>query len=782
MLPAILLLACASGGWVTAAEGRSFKRIATFPVCKQYEPNCNTDLETVAEIVVASDDGHTLVYTDAANGGVGFVDITNPGAPAGLGLLSLGGEVTSVGMAHSNYAVASVNTSPDYVSTSGALKVIDMATKSVVHSIDLGGQPDAVAISPDRRYAAVAIENERDEDLGDGGLPQQPAGFLVVLDISGAEPAQWVRHTVSLTGLPGIGEPADPEPEFVSINADNVAVVTLQENNGLVLVDLESRTVTRSVSAGSVDLHHVDTVEDSQIKLDAEKLRVPREPDGVTWMGTGHFATADEGDMDGGSRGFTIYDASGAVVWTSGNALDHLAARMGHYPDERSENKGAEPENVAFGEFGGRKMLFVNAERASLVFVYDVDDPASPKYLQALPVGVGPEGTVVIPGRNLVVVASEADSRGDKFRASLAVFEYGEGAPEYPTLSSASRFDGTPIPWGALSGLAAGSCERGHTLYAVEDSFYKKNRVFAIDAAARPARLVQEIRVVDAKDVLASLPPSGEFDAADLSALINDDRTVNLDLEGIAATEEGFWVVSEGRGTVGDEGRPVESLNLLLRLDPDGVIEEVVALDEEVNAIQLRYGFEGVAVDGDHVVVAFQRPWAGESHPRLGIYSTAGKSWKFVFYPLDAPGSQNGGWVGLGDISALGGGRFLVLERDNQSGPDASVKKIYEIDLGDLGGLTPGSTVHKEPLVDLVPALRGGGGPVAEKVEGLAVTCDGSVWVVNDNDGTDDSSGETRLLDLGGLATTSSTMTCARAKEAYRRSECCGNPGRRFRW
>jgi hypothetical protein len=36
---------------------------------------------------------------------------------------------------------------------------------------DLGGQPDSVAASPDGRYLAVAIENERDEDLDDGVIP-----------------------------------------------------------------------------------------------------------------------------------------------------------------------------------------------------------------------------------------------------------------------------------------------------------------------------------------------------------------------------------------------------------------------------------------------------------------------------------------------------------------------------------------------------------------------------------------------------------------------------------
>jgi hypothetical protein len=41
----------------------------------------DTSAETVSEIIAATQDGMTLVYSDAARGTVGFFDITNPGAP-----------------------------------------------------------------------------------------------------------------------------------------------------------------------------------------------------------------------------------------------------------------------------------------------------------------------------------------------------------------------------------------------------------------------------------------------------------------------------------------------------------------------------------------------------------------------------------------------------------------------------------------------------------------------------------------------------------------------------
>ena len=66
----------------------------------------------------------------------------------------------------------------------------------------------------------------------------------------------------------------------------------------------------------------------------------------VAWIDDEYFVTADEGDLDGGSRSFTISKKDGTVMYSSGNELELLAARLGHYPEHRSENKGTEPEKI----------------------------------------------------------------------------------------------------------------------------------------------------------------------------------------------------------------------------------------------------------------------------------------------------------------------------------------------------------------------------------------------------------------------------------------------------
>jgi len=741
-------------------EAENFVRIASFPVCGQIDPVCNTDEETAAEIAAASTDGMTVIYTDSPQNALGFVDITDPANPAGIGTLTLGGEPTSVAVA-GDFALVGINSSASFTDVSGALAVVDINNQSVVTSIDIGGQPDSVAVSPDGTYAAVVIENERDEELGDGAPPQAPAGSLVIVNLSG-EPAAWTTANVSLTGIAELF-PQDPEPEYVDINDNNQAVVSLQENNHIVIVDLLTATVVNDFSAGTTNLTQIDTEEEDPalISLTSSQQDVLREPDGVSWINNDYFVTADEGDLDGGSRGFTVFDTAGEVAWQAGNTLDHLAVRYGHYPDARSGNKGNEPENAETGIFGSERYLFVNSERSSLVFVYNVADPTQPVLKQTLPAAAGPEGALAIPSRNLLIVASEEDSRDDKLRSAVNIYRYDSTDASYPTLASADRSDGTPIPWGAMSGLSADTSNNG-LLYAVEDSFYQQNRIFTIDTRQTPSQIIAETMIKDSNDVFAGIdtvpladPTVDEdnpsridvFDEADLAAMINADKTINIDPEGIAkASDGGFWVASEGAGTVGDSERPVNSLNFIFKTDSTGVIENVITLPADINDDQLRFGFEGIAEFNGSAYVAFQRVWPGDTNVRIGVYDVANETWSFLFYPLDAPQSANGGWVGLSDITSLGGGSFLVIERDNQGGPDAAIKRLYSFS---TSGLVDGDTVTKTLENDLLDDLAVPAGLIPEKIEGSAVMADGDIFIINDNDGVDDNSGETQLINLG---------------------------------
>jgi DNA-binding beta-propeller fold protein YncE len=197
---------------------------------------------------------------------VGLIDITDPASPKATGTVALGGEPTSVVVSGGN-AIVGVVTSESYDGPSGHIAVVDIASKSVTATCDLGGQPDSLALSPDGMYLAIAIENERDEDINDGVIPQLPAGNLTAFKVTDGALDCDSKLVIGLTGLADVaGE--DPEPEYVDINASNEAVVTLQENNHLAIVDLTTGEVTADFSAGAVHLTAVDTMEEDLISLD----------------------------------------------------------------------------------------------------------------------------------------------------------------------------------------------------------------------------------------------------------------------------------------------------------------------------------------------------------------------------------------------------------------------------------------------------------------------------------------------------------------------------------
>ncbi len=715
-----VLLACAAVvGVVSPAAATApgwFQRVDTMPVHRNSSPGEHT----AAEIAAATPDGRTVVYTDSPAGRIGFAGVRN-GRLSPDGVLDMPGEPTSVDIT-GGLALVAVNTSESYTEPSGALVVVDLRTRRVVARHELGGQPDSVDLSADGRHAVIAIENERDEDVADGALPQAPGGHLAIVDIAGA-PSAWTQRRVALTGLAEVA-PDDPEPEYVSVNARGRAAVTLQENNHIVIVDVRSGRVVRHFSAGSVTVAGVDTEDDGRIDPSGT-ITAPREPDAVAWLDEHHIATADEGDYLGGSRTWTVFDTrTGAVVHSSGTQLQDIAIRHGQYPDGRSDNKGVEPEGLAVAVFGRTRYAFVGMERANLVAVYEVTDPRRPRFVQALPTGVGPEGLLPIPATGTLVVSAEEDSAEDGVRSSLTAYRLTRAPRSAALLRNAASptivSDG--IGFGALSGLS-GVPGNQRDVVAVTDSAYTPTRVLTVDTVAVPAKVRGELVVT------------------------KDGAPVGYDAEGIAARRGGgYWIAAEGDGD--------ELPNLLVEVDARGAVVREVALPAEVAATATGNGFEGVAVAGEHVWLAVQRPWAADrpGQATLARYTPSTGQWAFAAYPLDAAAT---GWVGLSELTAVDARTLLVLERDNQRGDAAATKKVYRVDIASVRPVSAGEAkpvVGKRLARDLLPALTAGGATAHDKPEGLALVGDGPLRrlvAAVDNDGVDDAPGESVFLRLG---------------------------------
>ncbi len=707
------------GTALPAQAAMVFNRIASFEVALN-SPDAE---ETSSEIISATDDGMMLIYSDSPAGGIGFVDIADAHKPQPKGFLALDGEPTSVTIIGAK-AFVGVNTSESYTQPSGHLAVVDIASQSVEASCDVGGQPDSIAKSKDGAMIAVAIENERDEDLNDGALPQLPAGQVVIFDVADGAVDCATMKVVDVTGLAEIGGD-DPEPEFVDFNAAGQIVLTMQENNHLVIIDGASGEVVTHFPAGSVDLEQIDALDNGELKFTDAQLGRLREPDAVKWLDDERFVIANEGDYNGGSRGFSIFNKDGSLLFDSGNALDHMAARLGHYPDKRSDAKGVEPEGLEVATFGDTTYIFVLEERASLIAVYK-DTGGAPEYVQTLPSGVAPEGAVAIPSRNLLVSANEADLRGDGLNGShVMIYELAEGEAQYPQIMSGMNEDGTPIGWVALSGLVADATKPG-MLYAVSDSFLgMQPSIYTIDATQKPA-------MITSQTVVTRGGVAGQ----------------KIDLEGIALDGKGgFWLASEGRT---DRVTP----HALYNVNAKGEIKREVGLPDALMGSEIRFGMEGVTAvgTGDDMVlwIAIQREWRDDEKDmvKLVSYKPASGEWGAVHYPLD---KGEKGWVGLSEITAHGDYIYIV-ERDNQIAQAAKIKKLYRVAMsemvpGELGGELP--VVAKEEVHDFMTDLAKGNGYIVDKVEGFTIDAAGEGFAVTDNDGVDDSSGETYFFSLG---------------------------------
>ncbi|HVE64808.1 MAG TPA: esterase-like activity of phytase family protein [Mycobacteriales bacterium] len=435
-------------------------------------------------------------------------------------------------------------------------------------------------------------------------------------------------------------------------------------------------------------------------------------------------------------RADTVEDGTirldGTVVYSSGAELDQLAARYGQYPEDRAENKGVEPEGIAVATYGQQRYVFVGLERANLVAIYRVTDPRRPELVQAVPTGVGPEGLLALPQRDALVVAAEADSAGDNVRSSISTYRMTrlplllalERNAAAPSIVSTGN---PPIGFGALSGLDAAPGVQGLLggLVAVEDGAYTPTRVLSVDSLRRPALLTGALTVT------------------------KGGAPVGYDAEGIATRPGGgYWIAAEGNGRV--------IPNLLVEVDARGAVVREVPLPADIARGATSNGFEGVTTIGrgadERVWVAVQRTWADDAagQVKLARFTPAMGAWDFLAYPLDP--APAGATVGLSEVTTVDDDTLLLIERDNQRGDNARIKKVTRVELAGLTPVPAGQlrpVVRKQTVLDLIPALRAGGGVVADKPEGLAITGLGELVGAVDNDGLDDSPGESVLLRLG---------------------------------
>lgn len=158
-----------------------------------------------------------------------------------------------------------------------------------------------------------------------------------------------------------------------------------------------------------------------------------------------------------GARSFSIWNGTtGEQVYDSGNDLEVQANNAGAYPDDRSDAKGVEPENLTIGMIGSKRFVFVGLERADAVAVYDITDMSNITFKQFLKTtgDDAPEGILFISatdspnGNPLLVVSNEdsgnvtvyqSDANGVFAFASRLLLEGGAAAAEISAYDSTTK-------------------------------------------------------------------------------------------------------------------------------------------------------------------------------------------------------------------------------------------------------------------------------------------------------------------------------------------------------
>jgi len=465
------------------------ERSKNFDVNFQYKTTIQVGGETASEISAFDPKNKKLFVVNLESNQISVFNLSNLDNPIEEQPIVLGsGSPNGVAVHKGKLAVA---VEADVKQNPGMILVYDTDTKQLINSYQVGSLPDMVTFSPNGQYIVSANEGEPNDDY-----TVDPKGTISIIDLEmgtvstlnfdafSGQQSQLENQGFRVFG-PGASMAMDIEPEYVAISDNsNYAWVTLQENNGVAKVSLETKTIEAIYPLGFKDYNlpgnEIDPSDRDGIKaLSNWPVYGVYMPDAIKYLkinGMEYIITANEGDSrdydgfgeeerikdiildptafpdanalqknenlgrlkitstlgdsdnDGdydklysfGARSFTVWTGNGQMVYDSGNEIAaqtlSLTPNRFNDNDDRSDDKGAEPESVEILKLQGNKyILFVGLERNDQILVYDISNPAQPIFLNILSHSgdEAPEGMFAIPsidspnGRDLLIVSNE---------------------------------------------------------------------------------------------------------------------------------------------------------------------------------------------------------------------------------------------------------------------------------------------------------------------------------------------------------------------------------------
>jgi len=275
----------------------------------------------------------------------------------------------------------------------------------------------------------------------------QEANALAELDIRRAKILRIVPLGTKDHSL--LGNELDASNRDDGINIRNWPVVGMYMPDSIESYRFFGRTFLVTANEGdsrdydgySEETRVADLVLDPNVYPDAANLQLDENLGRLT-------TTTATGDADGdglvekihalGGRSFSIWSSDGERVFDSGSDFEWITASLipenfnstndeNDSFDNRSDDKGPEPEGLTLGKVLGRTYAFVGLERVGGIMVYDISNPYYPTFesyvnnrdftVEDVSAGgagdLGPEGLTFVPWyqspnwRPLVIVGSE---------------------------------------------------------------------------------------------------------------------------------------------------------------------------------------------------------------------------------------------------------------------------------------------------------------------------------------------------------------------------------------
>ena len=333
----------ASIGIAMDIVGRAFLGNQTAAEIVQYHAETNTIYATNGETntiaVIDASSVSTATMADPIN--TTTLTLTTIALPADINGVTLG-SLTSIAVSGDLMAgggPADGKNDKGYVLFYNGL---DSSAPAFLDSVEVGALPDMVTFTPDGGKVLVANEGEPSDDY-----TIDPEGSVSVINILASGEPEETGTTVGFTALNGteadlmaqgmmFPNPAgrtingtaitstvakDLEPEYITATND-VAYVSLQENNGLAIIDLEELTVdvvglgTKSWAGLNIDIQENDAVSFGQYT----GIYGVYQPDTIanfTWKDATFILTANEGD----AREY-FFDAADEAACTAAGGVD----------------------------------------------------------------------------------------------------------------------------------------------------------------------------------------------------------------------------------------------------------------------------------------------------------------------------------------------------------------------------------------------------------------------------------------------------------------------------